>query len=258
MSLIDIAHAKMTATPDDASARLGFYDVLAGSELFVLLESEQSGDQVDLKTVIIEELEVVLAFDSDTRLSQFAGETAPYAALSGRVLAATLTGQPYGLGLNLEVAPSAIIIPPEGITWLNQTLSQPREDLVERPSSVGPPTGISTDLLARLDRKLAMASGLAEKAFLCSLTFENGDDSQLLAFINTLPGAEGALQQLASETLSFGGFDTTKLDIAFLADGDPQVARLEKVGLRFDLPQPAVHETPERKAPGSDGPPRLR
>ena len=81
MSLIDIAHAKMTATPDDASARLGFYDVLAGSELFVLLESEQSGDQVDLKTVIIEELEVVLAFDSDTRLSQFAGETAPYACL---------------------------------------------------------------------------------------------------------------------------------------------------------------------------------
>ena len=43
---IDAAHAAMTAAPDDDTPRLRFYERLAASELFVLLEGDAEGDKI--------------------------------------------------------------------------------------------------------------------------------------------------------------------------------------------------------------------
>ena len=49
-------------------------------------------------------------FDREERLADFAKGSAPYAAISGRILAGMLEGQGIGLGVNLEVAPSSILM----------------------------------------------------------------------------------------------------------------------------------------------------
>jgi hypothetical protein len=47
MTDLDSAHAAMDAAPEDDAARLRFYERLADSELFMLLEGEPVADQIE-------------------------------------------------------------------------------------------------------------------------------------------------------------------------------------------------------------------
>ena len=119
---LDIAHAAMEAAPNDDAARLRFYERLADNELFLLLTKEADGDQINPEIFDLCDASFVLVFDRIERLAQFVGKRAPYAALSGRVIAQMLAGQGIGLGVNLEVATSQMLIPPEAVSWLCDTL----------------------------------------------------------------------------------------------------------------------------------------
>ncbi|MEO0865181.1 MAG: SseB family protein, partial [Pseudomonadota bacterium] len=59
--------------------------------------------------------------------------------------------------------------------------------------------------------------------------------------------------------LTFSGIEAGALDVGFFDGADPVTERLARVGLRFDLPQPAP-ATAGPAAPGMDPahPPRLR
>jgi hypothetical protein len=129
---IDVAHAAMIADPDDDALRLRFFDRLAEAELFLLLEREPEGDQVSPRLFDVAEGRFVLVFDREERLSGFAGDVAPYAALSGRAIAQMLAGQEIGLGLNLEVAPSSILLPDAALNWLAETVGQAPETVQAR------------------------------------------------------------------------------------------------------------------------------
>ena len=61
------------------------------------------------------------------------------------------------------------------------------------------------------------------------------------------------------EALTFSGLDAGELDVGFFEASDPLVARLAKVGLQFDLPDPIAMPSPPG-APGMDPekPPKLR
>ena len=120
---LDIAHGAMDAAPEDDAARLKFYERLADSEMFLLLTKEAIGDQISPEIFDLGDASFVLVFDREERLSAFVGKAAPYVALSGRVVAQMLTGQGIGLGVNLEVAPSQMLIPPEAVVWLCETLA---------------------------------------------------------------------------------------------------------------------------------------
>ncbi len=112
---LDMSHAAMEAAPNDDAARLRFYERLADSEMFLLLTKETEGDQISPEIFDLGDASFVLVFDRIERLAQFVGKPAPYAALSGRVIAQMLAGQGIGLGVNLEVAPSQMLIPPEAV-----------------------------------------------------------------------------------------------------------------------------------------------
>jgi hypothetical protein len=73
-----------------------------------------------------------------------------------------------------------------------------------------------------------------------------------------LPGAEAALAEAVAEALRFSGVEAGALDVTFVAADSPVVARFARVGLRFDLPTPAMPTAPG--APGMDAsrPPRLK
>ena len=101
---LDKAHAAMQAAPEDAQARLKFFERFADNELFLLLETEAEGDQITPRVFPLEDGPVVLVFDREARLAAFAEGPAPYVGLSGRVLAGMLAGQ--GMGCLLYTSPS--------------------------------------------------------------------------------------------------------------------------------------------------------
>lgn len=254
---LDTAHAAMQAAPEDTAARLAWFDRLAASELFLLLEDEATEDRVRPRVFPVEGADLVLAFDREERLSDFAGGAAPYVALSGRAMAEMLAGAGLGLGVNLGTG-AEMVLEADAVAWLAQTLSETPEQIEDRPDEILAPDGLPETLLTALDGRLASAAGRARSAFLVATRHGDGRNGHLMGFVDPAPGAEGALARLVGEALTFSGLEAAALDVGFFRTDDPVCERLARVGLRFDLPDPVMPEVP--KAPGSDpsAPPRLR
>jgi len=257
---LDLAHAAMAAAPADDAARLRFYERLADAELFLMLAAEAEGEQISPELFETPDGAFVLVFDREERLAQFAGKPVPYAALSGRVIAQMLAGQGIGLGLNLEVAPSAILIPAEAVGWLHQTLGHAPEEVEAGVTEFTAPKGLPEALLTALDAKLATAGGLAAAAYLAGVRYAGGGQGHLLGFVGAKEAAQPSLAKAASEALTFSGIEAGAMDVAFFEAEDPVAASLARVGLRFDLPQPKAPQEYKPAKPGSDpaSPPRLK
>ncbi|WP_370286731.1 SseB family protein [Pseudooceanicola nanhaiensis] len=257
---LDRAHAAMEAAPENDAARLRFYERLADNELFLLLTAEAKDDSLSPEVFDLSDAKWILVFDTEERLAAFTGREAPYAALSGRAIAQMLASQGVGLGVNLEVAPSSILLPPEAVDWLATTLGHAPEEVEGRISAFHAPGGLPDALLEGLDVKLSLAGGLAESAYLVGTEDEAGRRSHLLAFIDARPGAEGPLAKAAGEALTFSGIDQGEMDVAFFAASDPAAAALARHGLRVELPKAEPVDRKIPAAPGSDPdkPPILR
>ena len=254
---LDQAHTAMDAAPDDDSARLRFYARMGDSEVFLLLEGEPEGDKITPQIFEVEDATYILAFDREERLAEFAEGSAPYVGLSGRALAQMLAGQNLGLGVNLGVAPSSILIPPSAVDWLHETLSHAPSEAADTPTEITQPKGLPDSLVSAIDMKLATAAGLAQCAYLAGVTYASGQRSHILAFVGAEPAAETALARAVNEALVFSGIEAGALDVAFFDASHAIVGAFETQALRFDLPQPI--QPAERPAPGSDPskPPKL-
>lgn len=245
---IDLAHEVMISAPEDDTARLRFYERIADAELFLLLNSEPEGEDID--PVLLDDA-YVLVFDRAERLAAHTGKAAPYVSLSGRAIAQMLEGHPIGMALNIDVAPSEIVLTAEALTWLRDALANEPGQIEAHIERVVPPKGLPEMLIAAIDTKLATATGMAAGAFLVGVEYRGGGRGHLLAFIGAIPRAQDALVRAASEALTFSGVDAGAMDVGFFQPDDPTVEKLAKVGLRFDLPtaEPLAH-TP--RMPGSD------
>ncbi len=255
---LDTAHDAMAASETDDHLRLTFYHRLVETELYLLLEDEAAAETVTPRIFATDEGRFVLAFDREHRLTDFTGGSAPYAALSGRALIATLAPEELGIGLNLGVAPSSILVPADAVRWLAATVSEKPEEIEASLAELLPPGGLPETLISTLDSKLATAQGLADMAYLVRTRSKTGTLGHLLAFIDAVPGAEPALSHAASEALIFSGIEAGQMDVAFFRSTDGMAAHLARVGLRFDIPPAPAPEAPS--APGMDpnSPPRLR
>lgn len=258
MTPLDDSHAAMEGAPDDATLRLRFYERLADAELYLLLVEEPGDEALNPRTFDTSDGRFVLAFDRPERLSGFAEGPAPYAALSGRILATMLNGREIGLALNPGVAPSSILIPPDAIGWLVGMLGDGPAEIEDHPVAFHAPGGLPETLVGAIDTKLSTAMGLARMAYLVGVTYRNGARSHMLAFIDTAPGAEGALARATREALVFSGLEAGELDVTFRKSADPVTRHLDAMGIRFDLPAFAPDLRPT--VPGSDPerPPKLR
>ena len=254
---LDEAHAAMMAAEEDDTARLRFYERVADVELFLLLEAEPEGDQVS--PVLLED-GYVLVFDRVARLAAHVGRPAPYVALSGRAIVGMLEGQDLGMAVNIGVAPSEILLPAGSVAWLRDTLANEAGEVEARIDRVLPPKGLPETLVAAIDAKLATATAMAAGAYLVAVDYRGGGRGHLLAFVGAIPRAQDALVRAASEALTFSGVEAGAMDIGFFAPDDPVVAKLARVGLRFDLPQGEPLQQTPRMAPGSDpaNPPILK
>lgn len=259
-TLLDLAWAQAEADPDDIPARMRYYARLTEGELFLLLDRDPVGDDIAPRVFDLEDGPIVLAFDTEDRLTTFTGIAAPYAALPGRALVEMLahSSPRLGLGVNLGVAPSSRLLPPEILDWLVGILAQAPVADEARVSEFLPPRGLPEMLLTALDARLARMQGLARMAWLAGVRYDSGAQGHILAFIDAVPGADGALSRAVQSALALSGVEAGQLDVTFLPATDLRAARIAKVGLRFDLPQPPAPEDPA--VPGMDParPPRLR
>ncbi|KIN61877.1 hypothetical protein Z946_733 [Sulfitobacter noctilucicola] len=246
---LDEAHAAMTMAEQDDAARLRFYERIADVELYLLIEAEPESDQIN--PVLLDE-GYVLVFDRAERLAAYVGEAAPYVALSGRAIAGMLEGQDLGMAVNIGVAPSEILLPAGAVAWLRDTLAHGAGEVDARIEVVLPPRGLPESLITAIDAKLATATGMAAGAFLVAVEYAGGGRGHLLAFVGAIPRAQDALVRAASEALTFSGIEAGAMDVGFFAPNDPTVAKLAKVGLRFDLPQGEGLQHTPRMPPGSD------
>lgn len=259
VTLLDAAHAALTADPENEALRLRFYERLADGEMFLLLEREAQGETVEPRVFPLESGPVVLVFDREERLAEFSGGVAPYAALPGRVIAGMLKGQGIGLGVNLGVAPSEMLLPPEALDWLAQTLDGGPEELEAVPEELLAPSAPEV-LVQALDGKLAKAGGLAQAAVLAGVRWQGGRRGHVLGIIGAKPAAEPSLARAVREALVFSGIELGELDVLFLDPESPVARALGRIGLRFDLPVPEASAEVVRAAPGTDParPPRLK
>lgn len=257
VTLLDAAHAAVSADPENEALRLRFFERLADGEMVLLLEREAQGESLEPRVFDLDDGPVVLIFDREERLASFTGGIAPYAALPGRVIAAMLKGQGIGLGVNLGVAPSSMLLPAEAMDWLAETLDGDPDEAEAMPEDFLPPR-VPEALVTGLDAKLARAGGLALAAVLAGVVYQGGRRGHILAFLDAAPGAESALARAMREALVFSGVEAGELDVVFLASTDAAARAMGQVGLRFNLPAPDAPATPT--APGMDParPPKLR
>ncbi|MBR9863153.1 MAG: SseB family protein [Rhodobacteraceae bacterium] len=260
MTLLDTAHAAMEAAPDDTAKRMAFYERVADSELFLVLETEPVDDRVTPAVFEVEGARYALVFDSEDRMGEFTQSVTPFLAMAGRQIAALLAGQGVGLGVNLAVAPSSMLLPDTAVDWLNETLGTAPEAQEATPSAIFPPGTLPETLVTALDTKLATMAGLAKFAYLAQIEYENRPRSHVMAFIDAIPEAQSAIAAAISEALTFSGIEAGSLDVVFLNAQNPLSGALAKHGLRFDLPEPEQPKTRTIEAPGSnpDKPPILR
>ena len=255
---LDIAYARLAADDADDAARMAFYGLLLDSTVSILLDGEAMEDRISPKVFDLEDGPVVLAFDAEERLAEFSNGIVPTAELPARHLVRMLSGQGIGLGLNLGVAPSSMLLPSGAVDWLAAFSDETPEETEARPVEITAPAGVPEAVLVAIDAKLGRAEGLADMAYLVGVTYEGGAQGHLLAVINAVPGAEDTLARAVSEALRLSGVEAATLDTAFFRASDPVTAQFAKVGLRFDLPQPEEAAIPGAN-PGMDPdkPPRL-
>jgi hypothetical protein len=260
MTPLDQAHAEMEAHPDHDALRLNFYERLADCELFLLLEAEPTKDTAKPMIFPVEDQQYALVFDSEERLAEFAQKPAPFISLSGRIIAGMLNGKGIGLGVNLMVAPSSILLPDVAVAWLAETLKTTPEETQAKPVSIHAPSAIPEVLLKALDTKLAAMAGVAKAAYLAEVDYENAPKTHVIVFIDAIEQAQTAITSAVSEALTFSGIEAGTLDVLFLRPSDPICAQLAKVALRFDLPELLEPKARVVEVPGSnpDKPPKLR
>ncbi len=260
MTPLDQAHAEMEMHPEQDAMRLRFYERLADSELFLLLEAEATDDTVKPMIFPVETQKYALVFDTEDRLAEFAQTPAPFVSLSGRMIAAMLAGKSIGLGVNLSVAVSSILLPDTAVTWLAKTLAIDPEETQAKPVSIHPPRAVPEVLIKALDMKLAAMAGVAKAAYLAEVAYENTPKMHVLVFLDALEQAQTAITSAVSEALTFSGIEAGTLDVLFLRGSDPICVQLAKVALRFDLPVLLEPKAQVIEAPGTnpDKPPKLR
>ena len=257
-TIIDIAHAKMEASPENDAARLSFYEAVADSELYILLAGEPSAESVEPELFDIENNKYALIFDREERLATFVGRAAPYAGLPGRGLIQMIKGQGVGLALNLEVGPSAMLIPSTAVDWLADLLVKGPDQQEARLKDIIAPSTLPTNVHDALTRKLSAMNGMATCAYLAGSAFENGERGNIFVFVDADETNEASLAHAIGEMLNFSGIEAGMLDVMFVSSSDPIVKRLSAVGERFDIPERATGTA--SVAPGSDPgkPPILR
>lgn len=253
LTALDTVLIAMAAQPDDPAARLAVHAELSRSEMFVLLEAEVSGDTMRPRVFDLSEARAVLAFDSELRLAEFAGQAAAYAALPGRVLVQMLVNSPEPLALLLNAdADHAGFLPHEALLWLTQTLDTPEpaqaEARVQRFLPPDLPPAVAQVLIPALERRLSGMPGL-DAVVLAGAEWENGTRGHVLALSGLPDAAHAPVARAVTEALTLSGIEAGALDVIF--PSETAMAPIAKAGQGL-TPEPFEMPEDQTITPGAN------
>lgn len=255
---LDRAHARMIERGEDEDARRAFFAAVAATDLVAWLEAEPAPGAAGVRPMIaeIDGGQVALAFDTEARLAEFVGGPAAVATLPGRELAALLAAEGVSLALNPEVAPSAILLPPEALSWIGEA-APVAQTAAARIAGIAPPDAPAA-LLDALSGVLPGLAGRARRAALARARFDDGTEGLVLALEGVAADQQPAVGAALAEALGRAGLGAQALSVLFPAEGAEIMARIARTGLSAEVPAPAA--APGTAPPGTDPdrPPRLR
>lgn len=241
----------LCATPfheADSVARAAILRRLADTMLFAALAAEVGIDRGQFLRLDGPEGPLVLACDSDDRLTDFLGHAVDYAAFPGRVLAGMLA--PEGLALLVNPgAPSEMLIDAAALRWLVTVLAESPDAGEGTAQLTAPGAELPADYLPLLGARLAEMAGLASAATLTRAAWADGRQGHLLLIEGAMPQAEAAIAKAIGEFAAFlpplpGGLDVSFAPLA-APEGAPRI-----------VIEPAPAPPPE--PPREKGPPILR
>ena len=249
---LDIIIKKIAAS-DIVDNRLILFRRFLETELFILIDDPENPKP---KLMQIDQGVILLAFDLEEKLIDFAGESSFFISMSGRRLISQNAS--IGIAVNLNNSGGGYILTDEVIEWLMKNTQVTKEVLQSTTNEIASPSIITEQFVELLDEALAASFGLAEYAILVQDLTKLKSKSLLLIFVGSVKLYHDALAQQASEAFSLSGIQDIILDITFCKSEDELVKKALLVGLRFDLPQ--IEKPSEPKAPGMDPtkPPLLR
>lgn len=241
---------ELAATPfhdADAPQRARMLSRLADTEVFVALEAEPVGDDVQLRIFPSEEGKFALGCDSEDRLADFFGQPVDYVGLPGRVLAGLLRAEGAGLLVNPGHA-SEMLLDASMLDWLSDALAGTPQADEAHLRLIGPDKATADALAQPLAVRLADLRGLISGAALVGVAGLGGVASHLLLISGAEADRQPQIAKALAEALAFLPPQPGGVDISFVDNAVTPGALL------FDLTPPEAPVPP--KSP--KGPPILR
>ena len=245
MTPLDRAFA---AFGEDEVGRRVVYATLAATPLVVALERPADGDRIEPLVLETGEGQFALAFDSEERLGGFLPRGTDYAVVPGRGLIGMLAGAGLGLGVNLEVAPSALLLSAEDLGWIvAEAAGGEARAVAQVDPGVGDAPGVLVEALAlRAGELEGMCSGL------CPVVDEQG---VLVVALDVPAGAKAALLAGMAELAGMLGL-AGGIGVVFEVWDGPVHAAVDGPVPELDF-RPVKHEPKPGPGMDPDNPPRL-
>jgi len=250
----------MSRNPENNDARLNYYGVLADTNLFLLLEQEPSNEILEHKFIQLEGKNFALAFDSEESLSEFYGEAAAFAEVTGRVLAKMLLEEKIGLGINLGVYEGELLLPWEIIEWFVNVLDEASNLVQNTPKKFLRAEAFPEVLFKALQEKLMPAVGLFDEIWICAVEYNEDETSHLICLMGVQNSAQQAIVKSINEVLSFTNIDLGNIDVAHFSYDDEVCTKIREIGIKLEFPKVsevknAAHDVKNKAALQ---PPKLR
>ena len=244
---------KQVQSNDIAENRLILFKRFLDAELFILIDDPQDPKP---KLVNLREGEILLGFDTEEKLMEFAGDNAFFISMTGRNLLAQNIS--VGIALNLTNIGGGYILTNEILRWLEKNTQAKQGDIIRHPKKIASPLIASETFIKLLDETLALSPGSANYAILVQDISEETTSNLLLIFVEASEAFKDILTQQISEAFKLSNLQGVTLDIIFAKPDEQLIKKALKIGLRFDLP--SIQKVPKPEAPGMDPkkPPVLR
>lgn len=244
---------KQVQSNDIVENRLILFKRFLDAELFILIDDPQDPKP---KLVNLREDEILLGFDAEEKLVEFAGDNAFFISMTGRNLIAQNVS--VGIALNLTNIGGGYILTNEILRWLEKNTQAKQGNIIRHPKKIASPLIASETFIKLLDETLALSPGSANYAILVQDISEEDTDNLLLIFVEAGDVFQDVLTQQISEAFKLSNLQGVTLDIIFAKPDDELIKKALKIGLRFDLP--SIQEASKPEAPGMDPkkPPILR
>ena len=260
MKQLNKAFREMSQDPENNDARLNYYGVLADTDLFLLLEQETSNEILEPKIIQLEGNNFALAFDSEENLSEFYGEAAAFAQITGRVLAKMLLEEKIGLGINLGVSEGELLLPYSVIEWFVSVMDEPHNLVQTTPKKFLPVKALPEIMFKALQQKLKPAVGLFDEIWICAVEYNEDETSHLICLMGAQNSAQQAIVKSINEVLSFTDIDLGNIDVAHFSYGDEACNKIREIGIKLEFPEvtEVKNATRDVKNKAALEPPKLR